>query len=287
MVQDNESPVITQADDIELVVEPGVCITPVADYPEIVYSDDCGAELSLEAGYGPGGLFPLGTSVETWKAEDQAGNVTTMSFNVTVTTYNGAPEIDPVEDITMVKDSGNMEMALTGITPGVDCMEQEVTAVVISSSDTSIVKVVINYTAGNDSAWVTLMPVNFGEADVTVMVLDDGGTENGGTDSTKITFTVKVVEELPVFAGSDLAGKLDVTLYPNPTKDMVNLQVSRSVSGPVDVAVYTVTGKQVIRRIFSDTQLISFSMEDNVSGMYFVKMNIEGKKFVKKLILNK
>ena len=78
-----------------------------------------------------------------------------------------------------------------------------------------------------------------------------------------------------------------MTLYPNPTRDMVNLQVSRSVSGPVDVAVYTVTGKQVVRRIFSDTQLISFSMEDNVSGMYFVKMNIEGKEFVKKLILSR
>ncbi|NLO01637.1 MAG: T9SS type A sorting domain-containing protein, partial [Bacteroidales bacterium] len=53
------------------------------------------------------------------------------------------------------------------------------------------------------------------------------------------------------------------------------------------VAVYTVTGKQVIRRVFSETQLITFSMEDNVSGMYFVKLNIEGKEFVKKLILNR
>jgi hypothetical protein len=59
------------------------------------------------------------------------------------------------------------------------------------------------------------------------------------------------------------------------------------VSGQVDVAVYTVTGKQVIRRVFSETQLITFSMEDNVSGMYFVKLNIEGKEFVKKLILNR
>ena len=287
MVNDNQSPEIPQADDIEIVVEPGVCVTPIADYPGITATDDCGAELSLEAGYGPSGLFPLGTSVETWKAEDQAGNVTTMSFNITVTTYNGAPAIDSVQDITMVKDSGNMEMALTGITPGVDCMEQEVTGVTISSSDTSIVKAVITYTAGNDSAFVTLMPVDLGEADITVMVLDDGGTDDCGTDSTKITFTVKVVDELPVFAGFDLSGKLDVTLYPNPTKDMVNLQVSRSVSGQVDVAVYTVTGKQVIRRVFSETQLITFSMEDNVSGMYFVKLNIEGKEFVKKLILNR
>jgi hypothetical protein len=59
------------------------------------------------------------------------------------------------------------------------------------------------------------------------------------------------------------------------------------VSGQVDVAVYTVTGKQVIRRVFSETQLITFSMEDNVSGMYFVKLNIEGKEFVKKLILDR
>jgi len=287
MVHDNQSPEITQVDDIEIVVEPGVCVTPIADYPEIVATDDCGAELTLDEGYGPNGLFPLGTSVETWKAEDQAGNVTTMSFSVTVTTYNGAPAIDPVEDITMVKDSGNMVMALTGITPGIDCEEQMVTGVTIASSDTSVVKAVITYIEGNDSAQVTFIPVDFGEAEITVTVQDDGGTENGGTDVTEITFTVKVVEELPVFAGFDPAGKLDVTLYPNPTKDMVNLKISKNVSGTVDVAVYTITGKQVIRRVFSDTQLISFSMEDNVSGMYFVKMNVEGKEFVKKLILDR
>jgi len=287
MVHDNQSPEITQVDDIEIVVEPGVCVTPIADYPEIVATDDCGAELTLDEGYGPNGLFPLGTSVETWKAEDQAGNVTTMSFSVTVTTYNGAPAIDPVEDITMVKDSGNMVMALTGITPGIDCEEQMVTGVTIASSDTSVVKAVITYIEGNDSAQVTFIPVDFGEAEITVTVQDDGGTENGGTDVTEITFTVKVVEELPVFAGFDPAGKLDVTLYPNPTKDMVNLKISKNVSGTVDVAVYTITGKQVIRRVFSDIQLISFSMEDNVSGMYFVKMNVEGKEFVKKLILDR
>jgi len=287
MVNDRQAPVITQVEDVEITVEPGVCVTPITDYPEIVVTDDCGAELTLDEGYGPSGLFPLGTSLETWKAEDQAGNVTTMSFNVIVSTYNGAPAIDPVEDITMVKDSGNMTMALTGINPGVDCDEQMVTSVTVSSSDTSFVKAVVNYTAGNDSAWITLMPGNFGEANINVTVQDDGGTENGGTDITEITFTVKVVEEMPVFAGFDMTGKLDVTLYPNPTKDMVNLQISRNVSGPVDVAVYTVTGKQVIRRIFTDTRLITFSMENNVSGMYFVKMKIEDKEFVKKLVLDR
>jgi len=95
-------------------------MTPVGEYPEIVVMDNCDIELTLDEGYGPSGMFPLGTILETWTATDNAGNTATMSFNITISTYNGAPAIDAVDDIIMVRDSGVMVFTLTGITPGMD-----------------------------------------------------------------------------------------------------------------------------------------------------------------------
>ncbi len=286
-VIDDQVPVIEQAEDVEITVAPGICMTPVAEYPAIIADDNCDNEPVLEEGYGPDGSFPLGTSVETWTVTDGGGNTATMSFNVTVSTYNGAPEIDAVDDQVLVQDSGVVMIELTGITPGVDCEEQLVTEVVVSSSDTAVVKATVEYTEGSATASLYLEPGELGEGEITVSVYDNGGTENGGTDVTEITFMVDVVEEIPVHSDFELAGDLKVNLYPNPTRDMVNIDIDRSVSCPVDVAVYNISGKQIIRRIFSDSQYVSFSMKDNVSGLYFVKMNIEGTEIVKKLVLDR
>jgi len=285
-VHDNQVPVIEQQEDLEITVVPGICLTPVGEYPDIIVTDNCDIELTLDEGYGPSGMFPLGTSVETWTATDNAGNSVTMSFNITISTYNGAPAIDAVDDIIMVRDSGVMVLTLTGITPGMDCEEQTVTEVTVSCSDTMIVKTMLEYEAGADTAVLHLNPADFGQAEITVTVMDDGGTENGGTDVTQITFNVDVVEEMPVYSQFDLAD-MRVKLYPNPTSDMVYIDINRNVMSPVDLSVYTISGKQIIRRIFNDSQYISFSMKDHVSGMYFVKMNIEGQRVVKKLVLDR
>jgi hypothetical protein len=243
-------------------------------------------EVALDEGYGTSGMFPLGTSLETWTATDNEDNTATMFFNITISTYNGAPAIDAVDDIIMVRDSGAMVLTLTGITHGMDCEEQTVTEVTVSSSDTTIVKTTVEYEAGADTASLHLNPADFGQAEITVTVMDDGGIENRGTDVTEITFKVDVVEEMPVYSDFDLAD-MKVNLYPNPTRDMVYIDINRNVTRPVDLSVYTISGKQIIRKIFNDSQYISFSMKDHVSGMYFVKMNIDGQQVVKKLVLDR
>ena len=78
-----------------------------------------------------------------------------------------------------------------------------------------------------------------------------------------------------------------VTIYPNPTDDKVNIEFKNSFAGQVEVCVYTLTGKLAMRKNFKGMKHISFSMKDYVSGMYFVKLNLEGKEIVKKLVLNK
>ncbi len=94
-------------------------------------------------------------------------------------------------------------------------------------------------------------------------------------------------ERFPVSSPLQNSPALKVTMYPNPTRDRVNIEIKNSIVNQVEVLVYTITGKLVLRKNFNNTKPISFSMKDYVSGMYFLKLNWEGKEIVKKLVLNK
>jgi hypothetical protein len=94
-------------------------------------------------------------------------------------------------------------------------------------------------------------------------------------------------ERYPVSSPLLNSSALKVTMYPNPTDDKVNIEFKNSFAEQVEVCVYTLTGKLALRKNFNDIKHISFSMKDYVSGIYFVKLNLEGKEIVKKLVLNK
>ncbi|SHG07033.1 Por secretion system C-terminal sorting domain-containing protein, partial [Mariniphaga anaerophila] len=93
------------------------------------------------------------------------------------------------------------------------------------------------------------------------------------------------VEGYPVSAEDISAEAFSVNLYPNPARNNVNLEIKSSGYGPVDVSVYTITGKEVLRRNFSNSSVVTFSMAEQVSGVYFVKLQKDGQLAVKKLVL--
>ncbi|MCK7539599.1 MAG: HYR domain-containing protein [Marinilabiliales bacterium] len=63
----------------------GVC-GAVVTYPNPIGSDNCpGFTVTLTGGLASGSLFPVGTTVNTFKVTDASGNTATCSFTVTVT----------------------------------------------------------------------------------------------------------------------------------------------------------------------------------------------------------
>jgi hypothetical protein len=288
-VTDADAPVVDAIDDVMVTLEPGTCVAVITDsYPARVVSDICEVEEVLVDGLGPNGIFQVGTTTtETWKFTDTAGNETMVSFDVVVSTYNGAPAVDAVADMVAELGDDPVAVALSGIGYGVDCEPQEVTGVYASSSDKAIATVAVAYTMGDATATLTVTPVAVGEVMVTVLVTDDGGTANGGMDETTITFKVSVVDEKTVTGAWDIEGGLEVNMYPNPTRDMVHFDINNSEASDVDVALYAITGEQIMRKMFSVGENVSLDVSQQVSGMYFVKLDINGTQIVKKLVIDK
>ena len=381
MVYDTLPPTAIIVADVELEVEPGVCETSI-EYPEELITDNCNFVLEQTAGLGPDGIFPLGTTTETWMATDDEGNIAEISFNVIIIATNAMPTLDAVSDVIADEDTSPAAIELTGITNGIDCAEQKVTVSALADNTDLVSAVTMEYLDGESTGSVvlTLAPDMNGTSDITVTVKDSKGAmvsqtftvtvnpvndapfvvnpipdqvinasdvlkipispelvivfddadndvlvfeimeEGGGvlpewakligdtlvftpmiadtgyynivikaTDpdgaTATDTFTVHV-DGYPVSSTLISESVFDVKMYPNPTNDRVNIEINTAF-GISHVSVYTITGKEIMRRNFYNNHIISFSMRENVSGIYLVKMNIEGKQIVKKLVLDK
>ena len=94
------------------------------------------------------------------------------------------------------------------------------------------------------------------------------------------------VEGYPTAIG-DFTDIIETKMYPNPTKGLVTIEFNSTNIYDVDLAVLDITGKLILQKQYSASERISFNMSDQVSGMYFVKLRIDDKQIVKKLILDR
>lgn len=75
---------------------------------------------------------------------------------------------------------------------------------------------------------------------------------------------------------------VDYKLYPNPTKDVVNLElVLNNSNSDVFISLYDIQGRIIISKTLklenNDKQQIQFSLMNESNGIYFLKMsNTEG-----------
>ncbi len=467
--------------DVEMDIAPGVCETAVT-YPDIHSSSPC-ATLEQIEGLGPNGVFPLGTTVEKWRAYNTSGDTVEIAFNVTITTTNAVPTLGALADVTVDEDSPVVNVPLSGISYGIDCSTQAITVTAIGNNASLVTGITVNYTSpdatgsldliiapdvsGTDTIEVTVAdeaggtisdifvltvnevndpptldqianvtaneddpvinvpltgitggpasepqnvsisalgsnsallsalvtnytsPNNTGSIDLTlapnmngvdsirVTVVDNEGLSHSRTfvlivnpvndaptvvnkvddyevnasydlttelgqvftdidgDDLVVTVTKEDGSALPAWAtvtGTNLfstpmiadtgcvtliitatdpagatasdtfdicvkgyptsidvfdANALEISMYPNPSKGKVHIKLNSSNVYDIDLAVLDITGKLVLQKQYTAAEQIGFDMSKHVSGMYFVKMKIDNKQFMKKLILDR
>lgn len=115
-VNDIDEPELVCPDDITLTVT-SACDT-VVNYTAPTGTDLCLPSTTVQTGgLGPGSVFPVGTTTETYQATDLQGNTATCSFDITI--LDGAPPVfvDCPADISQVAPAPNCEDVVTFPTP--------------------------------------------------------------------------------------------------------------------------------------------------------------------------
>ncbi len=378
-VSDTLAPVIAAIEDVE--VETELCDTAAAiDYPEIIVEDNCDFAISLIAGLGANGIFPVGITTETWVATDAAGNSDTLSFDVIVAAGNDLPTLDSIADVTVDEDEA-VTVDLAGISYGEDCEEQVLTVSAESLDATLVDDILINYNSGDSTGTIeiVLTPDMNGTTEITVLIEDEGGAqvlqtfiltvnpvndapylitpipdqtihashvlkvpvssvvgvifddidddelsieiveegttslpawatmsgdtlvcepmiENTGyynivvmaidTSGATATDTFEIfVDGYPVGVGDININSFEVQMYPNPTNGQVYIDISSGIHN-IDIAVIDITGRVVLQKQYPALERVVFDMSGKVAGMYFVNMNIDGERIIKKLIVD-
>jgi hypothetical protein len=80
--------------------------------------------------------------------------------------------------------------------------------------------------------------------------------------------------------------KIEATIYPNPARDVLNLQVNLDVPSDVQVQIYSMSGALVMSQQFSASQLGSqkqVNISDLPNGLYMVKMQAGNQQAITKL----
>ena len=140
-----------------------------------------------------------GTYTNTWTAKDSYGNISSVYTQVITLDkkYNDQPIIDQVKDFSVYKNSKSVEVSLSGIDPVSGCKPQEIVSLTATADNSSLVNVIsVSYINGSSTGRLVLKIADNleGESLIRVTLKDNGGSENGGSDTSEMTFKLKVVD---------------------------------------------------------------------------------------------
>ena len=93
----------------------------------------------------------------------------------------------------------------------------------------------------------------------------------------------------PIFGDTDLSDiekfESEIQIYPNPTNDIVNIQLQNLPENKSDIYVYDFSGKLILNSSFSDDNT-SIDLSNYSTGVYFIKIVTENQIINKKIIKN-
>ncbi len=85
--------------------------------------------------------------------------------------------------------------------------------------------------------------------------------------------------------GTDELDASNFAIYPNPSENIFNIMRNGILGEKMDILVYDLTGKLILNRTNIFKNEYPLDMSTISKGVYFMKINIENKSLVKKLIL--
>jgi subtilisin-like proprotein convertase family protein len=115
----------------------------------------------------------------------------------------------------------------------------------------------------------------------TLRVADDFELNGGVINSFSLDFCT-IQNDLSIGAESTL----DFTVYPNPSKGILNIQLSSLTGDSASADIYDVQGRKVASTTITNS-LTQLSIDNLTNGVYFVVVNQNNQKTTKKIVLQR
>ncbi len=132
-------------------------------------------------------------------------------------------------------------------------------------------------TGSTDTSIIVNGSIGVGVYDYSVTVVGENGCLNSDT--------IKVTIELPTSVNS----KFDfnqIKIFPNPTNDIINIEISNSMNEDISLNVYNSLGELLIEKKFLNKTTDYIDISHFSKGIYYLKIESANINKVEKIILN-
>jgi hypothetical protein len=306
-VEDKEAPRVTMVPKDDTV---GICAATYT-YATPTGTDNCGqVKVTRIAGLASGNVFPVGTTVNTFELEDEAGNKTTVSFRVTVRAQ-GEPQLPTVAELCEYEGAIDLTLGQTGIEwtgPGVTAPGT------FRPAGAGVGRHVLSYSYKDEEGCqtggthvVTVLPaptrpevskvgsrtLETGAHYVTYQWYRDGhllpgATTNRYTYNEGGNYQVVVTNAQGCSAVSadhvvdhrgggvgitETTQQSELKLYPNPSTGVVMVEVPEHWREALEIDGYSSTGQRILSKKIAYPQIekVRIDLSDLPRGMYYLQ----------------
>jgi len=298
---DNELPVIVckVSGTITETSDPGVCSYSVkgVEFNYASASDNSGIFTTYyRLGTGSwvqgstlsGVVFESGSTQVTWKVVDPSNNSATCSFTVVVVDKE-KPTFDACGEtfcVTLKPEIIRDRFGVWIIAKGYlydDVIRKHAHD---NCTDASLLK--ISYLWKNV---IYTTPLSFTDADggdnlVRVIVEDAAGNMDSCCIIVSVPLPFKNGQTAGTGVREDVYSDLNMSVYPNPTRGKVYLDIQNLNDPKVMTRVYNMAGAMVFEKQFTTDRLIEIDLSGKVSGMYLLRVTADGREFDHKIIVD-
>ena len=208
-----------------------------------------------------------------------------VNFTVKIIPFiNKAPTINSISNLSnCTKNSSKLQtINLSGISDGNNDNNAEIVTISASTSNSTVVRSLkVNYTSGSTGT-VTYYPLAVGTVTVTLTVVNSGGTDLGGSNTTVTSFNITIGTTCNSELDEPLSAN-DLEEYPNPASDYIQVVIPEN-SNARNLYMIDVTGRTVKEEKIT-SQDMTVKTANLSAGIYFILVKGDNKVYKSKVTI--
>jgi hypothetical protein len=97
--------------------------------------------------------------------------------------------------------------------------------------------------------------------------------------------TENVLDEEEIAPVPDVFDENDITIYPNPTADIININLEKVEDQPVGIRIFSINGSEIYSLVTTGEKHVTINMEDQRTGTYIAALTIKGTVYTRNIVV--